>query len=254
MTHRQVATLACRILAIWALIDALRLLEYPLRVLANLVRSHGQWPYSGQWPELIGSGLHTVLQIVVALWLWWRAGVVAVWMTGQMLQDEPDEREISPQRASMDEVQAIVLASLGVLFALAVSSGVDRLGRTLRSLRPGRQLQHLDLVVSTAAGAVADLRRAGHHAHAAPGAARRGRARGNTNRSRLTPHAPAIAGQRRGCSSGTVSKTMRSSRRHAMCASTVRRDDMPLMRSAALRRSPNCRSVTSPGEMLSRSV
>lgn len=121
MTHRQVATLACKVLAIWALIRAIDSSAAPLQTIITI------WQYmqrgvnvpSNYWNILLNL-VPLALHLIVAIWLWKRAGVVASWMTGHDLQDEADERESTPRRADIDQVQAVVLSSLGVWVMLDV--------------------------------------------------------------------------------------------------------------------------------------
>ncbi|HVP73353.1 MAG TPA: hypothetical protein VMS30_06410 [Phycisphaerales bacterium] len=121
MTYRQAATLACRVLAIWALFSAIELLAAPLQMVITIVQyiSNGINVYSNYWYSLT-SLIPLAVQIAAGIWLWRRAGVVAAWMTGDTLQDEPDEPDPTPQRVNMEQVQAVVLSSLGVWVLLQV--------------------------------------------------------------------------------------------------------------------------------------
>jgi hypothetical protein len=114
MTQREIARLACKVLAVWALFDALKAVSM-LGRLADSVVSSVRDGWNAQraifdmafviWP---------IAQVIAAVWLWRRAGVVAAWMTGHDLQDEPDEPDVSPHKANLDEVQSVVLSTLGV--------------------------------------------------------------------------------------------------------------------------------------------
>src|SRR5262245_5433916 len=95
MTQREIARLACKVLAVWAFIDSLQHVARPLTsviyALVSLFKEGsvrgGVASYTYLFVDVALSGL----QLVLAVALWKRAGVVAAWMTGHTLQDEQDE-------------------------------------------------------------------------------------------------------------------------------------------------------------------
>ncbi len=120
MTHRQVATLACRVLAIWAFIDALKLGHQPIQAIVALVRLGWRGVQVDYHWATAFTLIPIVMQIIIAIWLWKRAAIVATWMTGESLQDDLDEPEVVRRQAKIHEVQAVVLSSLGVWVLLEV--------------------------------------------------------------------------------------------------------------------------------------
>lgn len=119
MTYRQAATLACKVLAIITLLQAVELLSNVISMAINF----WSWGQRGQvypfWAEA-ARFVPPVAQLIIGIWLWKRAGVVAAWITGSELQDSPEEPETDPHRANDHEIQAVVLSSLGVWVLLQV--------------------------------------------------------------------------------------------------------------------------------------
>jgi hypothetical protein len=118
MTQREIARLACKVLAIWALFDALKAASMLGRLADSVVTSVRDGWNAQRAIFDMAFVIWPIAQVIAAVWLWRRAGVVAAWMTGHDLQDEPDEPDVSPRKANLDEVQSVVLSSLGVWMLL----------------------------------------------------------------------------------------------------------------------------------------
>lgn len=119
MTQRQVARLACKLLAIYAVIMALDELRWTT---ANLFAAISAFRYAGSIDAItyLGPFLVPLIQFVFALWLWKRAGVVAAWICGHDLQDDMDEPDAVPVRADIDAWQGVAISSMGVWVMITV--------------------------------------------------------------------------------------------------------------------------------------
>jgi hypothetical protein len=122
MTQREIGRLACKVMAVYFLVQTLNPLQWATSQLSGVLASisiGGPWGWNQFWTYL-PTLIFPILQILVAIWLWRRAGVVAAWMTGHDLQDEQDEPDASSMPADLDAVHAVVLSSLGVWMLLQV--------------------------------------------------------------------------------------------------------------------------------------
>lgn len=122
MTQREIARLACKVLAVFFLVQELIPLQQSASQLSGIMASMSWgagWGWTQFWYQL-PTLIFPIIQILVAVWLWRRAGVVAAWMTGHDLQDDPNEPDVLPVPANLEAVQAVVLLSLGVWVLLSV--------------------------------------------------------------------------------------------------------------------------------------
>lgn len=153
MTKREVAVLACKVLAIYALLDAIKYAGYYLFQPLPFMFAEGL-DYVKALAWSVGL-LSPLIEIAIGLWLWNKAGVVAAWMTGHDLQDNQYEPDAKPVRADLVAVQAVVFASLGVWALIGVvphlishvgwliydvASRTGSFGETLRSYSHGDAL------------------------------------------------------------------------------------------------------------------
>jgi hypothetical protein len=140
MTQREIARLACKVLAVWAIIDAFKYLHYSSRQIWALFEAWSS--FSSSWGGTISSAITILLpflQIAVGIWLWRRAGVVAAWMTGHNLQDEQDEPDVIHVPADLDAVQSVVISMMGVWVLVdAVPALAGQLAALLPILDTGR--------------------------------------------------------------------------------------------------------------------
>ena len=122
MTQREIGRLAFKVMAVFFLMQALNPLKNAVSQLSGALASaylSGAWGWTQVW-YLLPIFLFATIQILAALWLWRRAGVVAAWMTGHNLQDEQDEPDAISVPANLEAVHAVVLSSLGVWVLLIV--------------------------------------------------------------------------------------------------------------------------------------
>jgi hypothetical protein len=112
MSPRRIANLCCRVIAVLALFDALgdfRVTSWSLALVA-IYDTAAWWTYvlaTLNWAT-------PIVQVALAGWLWWKAGLVAAWMTGHDLEDGPDEPDASAHTLTPAALATIAFAGLGV--------------------------------------------------------------------------------------------------------------------------------------------
>jgi hypothetical protein len=122
MTQREIARLAMKVLAVYYGLQSLPVLQNAVAQLSQtfaFISRGNTWGWQTFLFQLPIAFLPFV-QILIAIWLWKRAGLVAVWICSQDLQDEEDEPEVVRVPAELDAVQAVVLSSLGIWVMLTV--------------------------------------------------------------------------------------------------------------------------------------
>lgn len=122
MTQREIARLACKVLAVYFVLHSLTLMQQAVAQLSRAFAAISQgdaWGWPAFWYQL-PVVLFPVVQVFVAIWLWKRAGLVAAWMSSHDLQDDQDEPEGARIPADLDGIHAVVLSSLGIWVMLMV--------------------------------------------------------------------------------------------------------------------------------------
>lgn len=112
MTQRAIARLCCKVIAIYALIRAIELVP----VFGLMLPSSASFGTS-EWQTFVQAfffAVPPVVLVAMSVFLWKHAGVVAAWISGHDLQDDPDEPDIKPTRANSHELQAVAFATLGL--------------------------------------------------------------------------------------------------------------------------------------------
>lgn len=112
MTQREIARLCCKVIAIYALIRAIESLSGATDNLSLLV-GFGGLAWRDYFPTIFGV-VPSVVLTALAVYFWRRAGVVAAWITGHDLQDDPDEPDARPERIDSKELQTVAFATLGL--------------------------------------------------------------------------------------------------------------------------------------------
>jgi len=110
MTQHQIARLCFKGLAVYAVIAGVGNGQY-------IVWAFEQVPGAISPRVYVALSLHAffpIAQILVGVWLWRKAGVVAAWVTGHDLQHAEDEPTVDRVPWSLEAVQTIVFSSLGV--------------------------------------------------------------------------------------------------------------------------------------------
>jgi hypothetical protein len=133
MTPRRIAILCFRVLAAYTMIVAVGRADQIAWAL-----NFGFWGPRGGWMAVITSLIGAtvpILQFLVGLWLWKRAGVVAAWVVEHDLQDEPDEpdaADLAGEPITAASAEPIVLCSLGVwVLATTLPEALARLTQTV---------------------------------------------------------------------------------------------------------------------------
>jgi len=113
MAKREIAGLCCKVLSIYALVQALIYMhdlwsflspfDHP-DIKTPTVRAIGQMLY----------GLQPIMLLGLSMFLWRWSGLISAWMAGYDLQDHRDELEGGPKSANLIDVQAVVYSSLGL--------------------------------------------------------------------------------------------------------------------------------------------
>lgn len=114
MTQRQIARLACKLLAIYAIIDALKYVEYAAYGFTSMSQ---YFEYNASFFVAAAIAISIavpIIQIGAGIWLWRKAGVVAAMITGHSLQDEENEPDAMPKGAALEQVHAVALSIVGV--------------------------------------------------------------------------------------------------------------------------------------------
>lgn len=113
MTQREIARLCCKVIAIYALIRAIESAAVLGWILLG-PSSSGITEWQTYVPVFFFFALPPVVLVAMSVFLWKNAGVVAAWISGHDLQDDPDEPDIKPTRANSHELQAVAFATLGL--------------------------------------------------------------------------------------------------------------------------------------------
>lgn len=111
LTKREIATLACKLMAIYAFLQAIEAIALIVDVLYRLpavVMVPAEFFY------YIGLLLQPIGFVIAGSLLWKKAGVVGAWMVGHDLQDDQYERDVAPQQPTIHEIQAIAFATVGL--------------------------------------------------------------------------------------------------------------------------------------------
>lgn len=112
MTQREIARLCCKVIAIYALIRAIESAAVLGWILLGPSSSGiTEWQ---TYVQVFFFALPPVVLVAMSVFLWKNAGVVAAWISGHDLQDDPDEPDIKPTRANSHELQAVAFATLGL--------------------------------------------------------------------------------------------------------------------------------------------
>ncbi len=112
MTQREIARLCCKVIAIYALIRAIESVgSFGWLVLGPAPSGMSEWQI---YVQVFFFALPPVVLVAMSVFLWKHAGVVAAWISGHDLQDDPDEPDIKPARAKSQELQAVAFATLGL--------------------------------------------------------------------------------------------------------------------------------------------
>lgn len=118
MTQREIARLCCKIISIYALIRSIESLQVGIMnimMFSSFFQSSGSIGLS--WYSYVGvffSSATPVLLAAVAIFFWRQSGIIAAWITGHNLQDEPDEPDSNPKRISAKELQVVAFATIGL--------------------------------------------------------------------------------------------------------------------------------------------
>ncbi|MHC4990002.1 MAG: hypothetical protein ACYTGC_03385 [Planctomycetota bacterium] len=111
MSPRQIATLSCKVLAVYTMIRALTALPQIQWALGSLL----QQPTFSMYQIAMLAALASPLVLgAVGILLWREAGVVAAWMVRYDIQDHPEEREPQAAPLTADMLQTIAFSVLGL--------------------------------------------------------------------------------------------------------------------------------------------
>ena len=117
MTQREIARLCCKIIAIYALIRSIESVEgitsifYMWPILADGGAIEIGW---NVYAAVFLGALSPVVLAAVAIFFWRQSGIIAAWITGHNLQDEPDEPDSNPKRVGAKDLQVVAFATIGL--------------------------------------------------------------------------------------------------------------------------------------------
>jgi hypothetical protein len=111
MTKREVANLCCRVLAVYALIQAIQVGGSMLSMVAQVIIGPFEPYVAGRYAvAMIAPAGLTILAVL----MWRKSGIIAAWMVGQDLQDEQHEPEAARSRATARDVHMIAFSVVGL--------------------------------------------------------------------------------------------------------------------------------------------
>ena len=132
MTRRELASLCVRLLAIITIINAIRVLGSVIPFLVQSVNDLDLAGGNGFFISMIfSSAIGPGLLLVAGIFLWKKAGTIAAMITGQDLQDEPDEPDVIRIDARLFDVHAVAFSILGLWILLRVIPLTARLVSTI---------------------------------------------------------------------------------------------------------------------------
>lgn len=107
MNKREIAHLACRILAVYTILLGIG----GIPELSTLLFVNSAFDWRSVLVQVI-TGVWPVVMFAIGMVIWWRAGIIAAWMVGYDIQDHPLEPDDEPVRAS--DLQHIAFSTLGL--------------------------------------------------------------------------------------------------------------------------------------------
>jgi hypothetical protein len=117
MTQRDIAQLCCRALAILLIVQTLpRLADFLIWIVTGTT-TVVSWAEE-QWITVFAVGVSVIFLLAAAFVLWWKADLIAAWMSGYDIQDDVKERQAIRIDASLHEIHAVILSCLGAWLSI----------------------------------------------------------------------------------------------------------------------------------------
>ncbi len=112
MTQREIANLCCRVLAVYALLQAFGRITYLASLLWPLFQTRTTTT-EAVFGALIGAS-EPILWLMAGGFLWRWSGLIAAWMVGTDLHDHRDEPDNQRRTASAEAVHLIAFSTVGL--------------------------------------------------------------------------------------------------------------------------------------------
>ena len=135
MTKRDVAILACRILAICAWLDAVAYVPAFFELADPIFNEDATWSMLDVFMQL-NLALPLVLFSIAGAFLWKWSGLIAAWMVGHDLQDHQFEPESNPQRLEARDLHVIAFSTLGLYVLIDLIPTITYYANTYVYARP----------------------------------------------------------------------------------------------------------------------
>lgn len=143
MSKREVADLATRVLAVYALLQAIAATPHLLALLTPFAMAGMEWVEKLQ---VVLWGMYPLALYVIAIFMWSKSALVAAWMTGYDIQDHPSEPDAQRERPQMHEIHAIAFSVLGLWVLMDTLPYVPtRVGETI-AMAASESSEHLTVL------------------------------------------------------------------------------------------------------------
>lgn len=134
MTQREIARLCCKIIAIYALIRMIESVRGLTIIFYMWPLLYDSWEFGlplSSYAAVLFGVMPTVFLAAFSIFFWRKSGIIAAWITGHDLQDDPDEPDPIPMKVGAQELQAVAFATIGLWAAVSSISSLINLGAEL---------------------------------------------------------------------------------------------------------------------------